>query len=264
MAVRSSRPNISISTSSSLPWRFDAYLKLLAETGASGIDLDLTTWIGRATLRNRIALNHGEVRSVWLSGPDLDSWNALPTEPAEVPTALNVVIRLAAESMEDDLAIVRHGHELKRACPWLQGMTIAVPASALDGGRTHLTRLRLLCRFLEEWDLDLGLELNRQTDTRWEAEAAILACGDRLKTVRFSAPLHQVVDQKGDVLTRSLAALAEIEFTGSLSLAPTVPLWLSWHRPSVVRDLEANRDAAIRVFDERKLALRESYQFHRI
>lgn len=263
MAVLPSLPSFTISTTSTLPWSFDSYRQLAVGTGANGIDLDLTTWIGRVTLRNHVMKSLSEIRSVWLSGTDIESWNVLhQPDSAVFPLSRSVVIRLPAESMDDDLAIVRKAYRLKRAYAWLQSVTVAVPANALDGGRTHLTRLRLLCRFLEEWELGLGLELNRQTDSRWEAEAAILACADHLKTVRFCAPLNRVVDQKGDVLTRSLAALAEIEFSGALSLTPTAPIWLSWHRQSVIRDLEANRDAAARIFLKRKLALRQSYESH--
>ena len=259
------QPTITVSTVSCLPWRLNSYQILAAEIGAAGVDLDLTTWIGRATLGKCLAREDVDIHSVWLSGTDLASRNTI--EKAIVDDRkrpLRVVVRLRAGTLEDDLSIVRSAYKLKSRYSWISGLSVAVPATALDGGRTHLTRLRMLGRFLEEWELDLGVDLNRQTDSRWEAEAALLACGPRLKVIRITYPLHTVVDQKHDVLNRSLSTLAEMGFRGTLSLAPTLPLWLSWHRPSVVRDLVMNRSAVTRIFLERKLALRESYESHLI
>ena len=40
----------------------------------------------------------------------------------------------------------------------------------------------------EEWEVHIALDLTGAIDPRWEAEAAILRLGERLRLVRFAPP----------------------------------------------------------------------------
>jgi hypothetical protein len=160
-------------------------------------------------------------------------------------------------SADDQTTIIKARQALV-ACPWADGVTIAVPAIAIEGGRAHLTRLHGLRHLVEEWEMLLALDLSQQTDARWEAEAAVQIAGPRLSLVRLRSPLIEGIGRHSDVHVRTLRACAERGFAGTISMATPTPLWLSWHRSSIERDFSANRDAVIRLFTEQRTQYRTS------
>ncbi|MCC6790907.1 MAG: hypothetical protein IT336_04430 [Thermomicrobiales bacterium] len=245
------RPRFSLTTAGFALTTMSGFVEMANRLGAEGLDLDATSWSGRASLRPDRLLSDGAfpVSSIWITPADAD---ALGRESAfrsrfqsigasAIARGLRIVIRLPAGSEAgDDRAVMAVAARALETCEWISGIVIAVPALAPEGGRAHLSRIRTLRRLVEEWELEIGLDLVAQTDNRWEAEAAVQIVGPRLALVRLRAPLSI---RTTDVHVRTIRACAEDGFAGILSLAPVTPFWLSWHRSSVIRDLTANRDA---------------------
>jgi hypothetical protein len=88
----------------------------------------------------------------------------------------------------------------------------------------------------EEWDLGVVLDLTNEVDSNWEAEAAVMRLGDRLRMVRFTAPAGdwpfpiygRPIDQ---ITTRVLSWLAETGFGGTLSMKLSLHFW-NWSDPA--------------------------------
>jgi hypothetical protein len=245
------RPRFTLSTTGSPFMTKSGYADLANHLGAEGLDLDATSWAGRVSLKPGSLLGEDAfpVSSIWITPADtaaLGQDSAFRSRfdsvsPAAVQKGQRVVVRLPAggDISDDRLVIVDAIRALER-CAWMSSIVLAVPTLAVEGGRTHLTRLRTLRRLVEEWEMELGLDLSPQTDNRWEAEAAVQIAGSRLAVVRLRAPLS---NRKTDVHQRTVRACADEGFAGVISLAPITPLWLSWHRSSLLRDLVVSRDA---------------------
>jgi hypothetical protein len=182
------------------------------------------------------------------------------SDEQDAPPSLSIAIRLPGNS---EAALDRHTIQAAQAAaasiPGLTSVAFVVPAAAPEGGRAHITRLRALRRLVEEWDASLGFDLTEATDARWEAEVAVQIAGPRLDLIRLGTRLPDALGQATDVRVRALAACGDLGFTGSIALVPPTPYWLSWHRPSVRRDLEHNRDSITRIFAERRI-LQRSFQ----
>jgi hypothetical protein len=252
------RPRFTISTMSSSLRSATGYAELASGVGAEGLDLDATTWVGRLFLQpdRVLRLASCPIATIWVSPgettalaegrglkPRLDS-----TSLSTSPFGVRLVVRLpdASGANHDQATVINAGRALE-ACVWLSGVTIAVPALAPEGGRLHLTRMGALRRYVEEWEMDLGLDLTPRSDNRWEAEAAVQIAGTRLGLVRLR---ESIVSQHTDVHLRTVRACADEGFTGLISLVPLTPFWLRWHQSTVERDLLANRDAVMRLFAE--------------
>lgn len=260
MIASSAYPRLTLSTASSAPCGYRTYRRLAGELGADGIELDLTTWIGnrRPGLPPRAATSQEmPLAGVWL-----------PTGAAErLPRAIDrlgaaegfvgvgdLVMRLhdGASPADDQAAIVATRRRYD-AAGHLGRLVVAAPAVAPEGGRAHLYRLNVVRRLAEEWGLALALDLTPRTDNRWEAEAAMQAVGRHLVAIRLRSSLVDHASQNAEIHRRALRAAADAGFCGRIVLAPVTPWWLAWHRPSVGRDLLANRDLVQRLLFERRV-----------
>ncbi|MCC6312517.1 MAG: hypothetical protein IT337_00790 [Thermomicrobiales bacterium] len=107
-----------------------------------------------------------------------------------------------------------------------RSVAVGLRARHLSGGRRHLTQLTLLRHIVEEWGLDIALDLTGPFDPQWEAEAAVLRMGPRLVLVRAGAAAVAAspVD-RGRVAKRALRAAIEQQPRLCVSLAPDVPWW---------------------------------------
>lgn len=260
------RPRFTISTTTSFIKSAARYADLATGIDAEGLELDATTWIGRVSLRPDRIQDHPScpLAALWVTPAEasaLAEGRGLKarldaSSVSTSPTGIRLVVRLpdASGANLDRATVMDAGRALEK-CSWLSRVTIAVPALASEGGRAHLTRLRALLRLVEEWEMDLGIDLCPRTDNRWEAEAAVQIAGERLGLVRLRA---SIASQHTDVHLRTVRACADEGFTGFISLASVTPFWLGWHQTSVERDLLANRDAVVRIFSESRAPLHQS------
>jgi len=265
-------PRFTVSTSSSLPRALDHYLSLASDLGAAGVDLDLTTWVGRrrpGLKLGRTGDNSLGLSSVWISSIDLEAVIndvAQKTDPIVKNLGARGLLAVRLPGNEEsgaDYQAAKSAHDALSVLPWAAKAVIVVPAAAPEGGRAHITRLRALRRVAEEWDVDIGFDLTSATDARWEAEVAVQIADPRLSLIRLIARLPNVSSTLNDVYGRTLIACGDLGFDGTVSLAPTTPLWLNWHSSSVRRDLEHNRDIMHRIFTERRVLQRLFQTPHR-
>ena len=102
----------------------------------------------------------------------------------------------------------------------------------LSGGRRHLVDLTALRHVIEEWDAGAALALDRPYDPTWEAEAAILRLGNRLRLLRLptaAANRHAVGLDR--VSARAMTTAIEQSRPPMLAFVPSVPLPLRpWRR----------------------------------
>jgi hypothetical protein len=262
------RPRITLSTAR-LHFRSRSNIVDLAQRlGADGVEIDAASWFSRLSGWRSVQFSRSgdEVTAVWVNPADLDAMACGLIDGVDQLSPLSersegaqIVVKLPdLMGSANDQATIMKARQALMACAWADGVTIAVPAVAVEGGRAHLTRLRGLRHLVEEWEMHLGLDLSARTDARWEAEAAVQIAGPRLSLVRLRSPLIEGIGRHSDVHVRTLRTCAERGFAGTVSIATSTPFWLGWHRSSVERDFSVNRDAVIRLFTEQRAQHRAS------
>jgi hypothetical protein len=133
-------------------------------------------------------------------------------------------------------------NELRRAVPEASSIAVAINPVNHEGTRSHLDRISALRHMAEEWDVDIALDLTGDVDARWEAEAAMLRLGDRLKVVRLVPPSfdrafvgHDSLHVREVSVARVLAAIADFGFGPTLSIKVGVPFW-DWANPIAIAE----------------------------
>jgi hypothetical protein len=131
---------------------------------------------------------------------------------------------------------------LRMDLPESAQIVIALAPLNHEGTRTHLDRISALRHVAEEWDVHIALDLTGAIDPRWEAEAAVLRLGDRLRLVRFVPPSFERAHVRYDLLHtremsvgRVLAAIADFGFGPILSLKIPLPFW-DWANPIAIAE----------------------------
>jgi hypothetical protein len=104
---------------------------------------------------------------------------------------------------------------------------VVIRPGTLRGGRAHLTELSGLRRMAEEWDFDLVLDLVGGVDPQWEAEAAVVRIGSRLRMVRLGRPTLEVRADSinGRVVARALTASLHLRNRLVISVVPPLAPW---------------------------------------
>ncbi len=228
----------------------------LAERGpVNGVEIDLLDSL-------RFRLQH------WQNASDevLDQLDILwftPTLENRAPErALELIERRVAREMPIRLVIdqprtrERDTHErqvalairLRRALSESVRVTIGIRPYQIENTRAHLARLSTLRMQASEWDLDLAIDLGRELDWLWEAEAALYRIIGSLALVRLSYPTTTFDGRFRSSLTqRSVLTCSELGFEGDFSLVIPLPWW-HWRN---ARSLEAAcRDTVTRISRE--------------
>jgi hypothetical protein len=132
--------------------------------------------------------------------------------------------------------------KLRLELPDSAGIVIALAPLNHEGTRTHLDRISALRHVAEEWDVHIALDLTGAIDPRWEAEAAVLRLGNRLRLVRFAPPSferarirHDSLHARDVSVGRVLASIADFGFGPTLSLKIPLPFW-DWANPVAIAD----------------------------
>ena len=247
-----STPRFLLSTSSSPVLSGNSYLEIGRRLPLSGIDLDYCSNIRTRLQRwNSVSLEKGDrIRSVWIPADSL----LLQADPLEhigpVPIINGpyprIVIDRPDRRSRDDLANqVATAIRLRQIAGDYCRIAIAVRPHHPMGVRAHLSQIAGLRMQASEWDIDIALDLSREVDWLWEAEASIYRMMPSLELVRIGITAGSLDGRfRGSLTDRALSSCAELGFDGLISLVTPVPMW-HWRNE---RTIEAFcRDATGRV-----------------
>jgi hypothetical protein len=220
MKHRAPAPRFSLSSRSSPLLRADELAHAAYNTVVDGIDLDLA---GSSFRQRRLAVGSlvtvdGSV-SVWVS----------PTRPwpdPPIPFLSHVVIDEEKGSTPNGKRQLGAAIQMRERLPESTRIALATRPRNPDGGRGHLSRLSLLRSVAEEWDFDLALDLSGPVDWLWEAEAAVLRLGPRLRLIRVTCPSPALDTHIRSRLTqRTIAAAVDSAFDGVIAVVVPLPFW---------------------------------------
>lgn len=247
-----STPRFLLSTSSSPILSGRAFLDIGAKQPLSGIDLDdFGSFRSRLQRWNAVSSEDAErIRSIWVPA---DS-PLLFEEPIEGigPVVLGnglrptVVVDRPERRSRDDLPNqVASAIRLRQVAGETCRVAIAVRPYHPNGVRAHLSAIAGLRMQASEWDIDLALDLSKDVDWLWEAEASIYRMISSLQLVRISITQGTLDGRfRASLTDRALSSCAELGFDGTISLVTPVPWW-HWRNE---RTIEAFcRDATGRV-----------------
>ena len=124
-------------------------------------------------------------------------------------------------------------------------ITIGVRPHQIENTRAHLARLSTLRMQASEWDLDLAVDLGREIDWLWEAEAALYRIIGSLALMRLSYPTTTFDGRfRASLTQRAVVTCAELDYQGDFSLVVPLPWW-HWRN---AKSLEAaSLDAVSRI-----------------
>lgn len=213
--------------------------RIAAEAGYAGLDLQPTRWqwaaAGRQSPASTLAKpGRQPLAALWLPADgrqflaDRGAPNTRHLHQLLAPRPERVVLELGPSMLEVQprAAIAGMVESLRRVIADPIEITVALNARALVGGRTHLAQLTLLRRLAGEWDFDIALDLTGRVDPRWEAEAAIVRLGARLRLLRVGGPAvvgRWTTDSRPTA--RALTAVLQRPEPLSLSLDPPLRPW---------------------------------------
>ena len=247
-----STPRFILSTASSPILPGAAYLEIGSRLPLTGIDLDHF-----GSLRTRLqrwnavpADETDRIRSIWVPADSpllleeqIDSIGPVRIHGGGYPT---VVIDRPDHRSRDDLANqVAAAIRLRQLVGEQCRVAIAVRPYHTNGVRAHLSQIAGLRMQASEWDIDIALDLSREVDWLWEAEAAIYRMTSSLQLVRIGIAAGSRDGRfRASLTDRALSSCAELGFDGTISLVTPVPWW-HWRNE---RTIEAFcRDATGRV-----------------
>ncbi len=199
------------------------------------IDLDLrTTWLPPSWTRITSVADREiiRVRSVWLP----EFLHGFAEEPrahrleeflrhgqGELGLRELIVPRLQADGT-NGFNVSRHARDFAKRSHGVVRLVIGIRAESLIRSANHLDRIVSIRRAVEEWDLDVALDLTGTISPRWESEAAIAKVLPRLTVVRIESWLNADgtadTTPRGQLAARTIAMLSDQKYTGIISLYP--------------------------------------------
>lgn len=247
-----STPRFLLSTASSPLLSGASYLEIGSRLPLSGIDLD-NYGCFRSKIQRWSSVPMDEtdrIRSIWVpsDSPILQGEPVTQVGPVQIaggsyPT---VVIDRPDRRSRDDLPNqVSTAIRLRQLAGDHCRVAIAVRPYHPNGVRAHLSQIAGLRMQASEWDIDIALDLSREVDWLWEAEASIYRMIPSLQLVRIGITAGTLDGRfRASLTDRALSSCAELGFDGMISLVTPVPWW-HWRNE---RTVEAFcRDATGRV-----------------
>jgi hypothetical protein len=247
-----STPRFLLSTASSPILPGSSYLEIGSRLPLSGIDLDhygsLRTKLQR--WNSTPASETDRIRSIWvpadspiLRADPLEEIGPVRIEGGCYPT---VVIDRPDHRTRDDLPTqVATAIRLRQLAGDHCRVAVSVRPQHPNGVRAHLSQIAGLRMQASEWDIDIALDLSREVDWLWEAEASIYRMFSSLQLLRIGITAGTLDGRfRASLTDRALSSCAELGFDGMISLVTPVPWW-HWRNE---RTVEAFcRDATGRV-----------------
>ena len=228
------------------------FARLARQSAVCGVEVDL-----QDTLRHRLQGWHKAssddqvtVSAVWFPLP-LE--NRLPSKVEELVhrrqdsgLPCTLVIDQPRQRTRDGVAKqITFAIKLRTQMPSATRVAIGVRPYHIENTRAHLSNLAALRLQASEWDLDIALDLGRELDWLWEAEAAIYRVFGSLGLIRLSYPTNTFDGRfRASLTQRALSSCAELGYERDFSLMIPLPWW-HWRN---ARSLEAAcREAAISI-----------------
>ncbi|MCA9860794.1 MAG: hypothetical protein KC438_13790 [Thermomicrobiales bacterium] len=247
-----STPRFLLSTSSSPILPGSSYLDVGGKMPLSGIDLD-----NFGSIRFRLQrwssvdpLEAKRIHSVWIpaDAPLLSNDPLTAIGPVQLGSGARplIVVDRPEHRSRDDLANqVATAIRLRQTIGELARIGIAVRPYHPNGARAHLSAIAGLRMQASEWDIDIVLDLSKDMDWLWEAEASVYRMMPSLQLVRIAMTAGTLDGRfRASLTDRALSSCAELGFDGMISLVTPVPWW-HWRNE---RTIEAFcRDATGRV-----------------
>lgn len=228
-----STPRFLLSTTSSPVLPGAAYLEIGARMPLSGIDLDnVESFRSRLQRWSAIDAESAErIRSVWvpadsplLKTNELEHLGPVMIGHGNRPTI--VVDRPERRSRDDLPNQVASAIRLRQTTSEQCRIAIAVRPNHPNGVRAHLSQVAGLKMQASEWDIDIALDLSRDVDWLWEAEASIYRMISSLQLVRIGISAGTLDGRfRASLTDRALSSCAELGFDGMISLVTPVPWW---------------------------------------
>jgi len=223
-----------------------------AEAGFDSVDVDLTGRWGALRAGRVGEFGSGEplpIGAYWLPGDrrwaqivdrigiagGLQSWGSPPRLILPLPA-------MGGDRFRADVTGVARA--VRQAAGDGVSITFAVRWEQLVGGRAHLAQLTLLRRLAAEWEFDLAFDLAGRVDPRWEAEAAVVRLGSRLRVVRIGgAVLKGSWAPPARLAARTMTAALHSPDLLLLSLVPPLYPWQAVLPAEIGRAAAAARGA---------------------
>jgi hypothetical protein len=228
-----SSPRFILSTSSSPLLSGRAYLEIGGKMPLCGVDLD-SYGSFRSKLQRWDAVSPEDaerIRSLWvpadsplLLADPLESVGPLALGNGLRPT---IVIDRPERRSRDDLANqVASAIRLRQIVGEQCRVAVAVRPYHPNGVRAHLSAIAGLRMQASEWDVDIAIDLSREVDWLWEAEASIYRMIPSLQLIRIAMTQGTLDGRfRASLTDRALSSCAELGFDGLISLVTPVPWW---------------------------------------
>lgn len=171
------------------------------------------------------------IRSVWL--PDIMRGPLLAQRSQRLEDFLQqsrdhhglrqlIVPRL--HQQEEGYNVSRLARDLTKHTGGVVRLAIGVQAASCVRQADYLDRITAIRRAVEEWDMDIALDLTGNVSPRWESEAAVAKMFRRLALVRIDPWLDEDgmpdMSPRAQLAVRTLSMLADQRYTGIISLYP--------------------------------------------
>jgi hypothetical protein len=212
-----------------------------------GVELDLSR--GSHRLQRWSAASDetlSQIRTIWMPPAPDDRMSELGRRIVtlakgneRVSLIVDTPRRASRDAMIDQLNVAIR---LRNQFPSGPRIAVAIRPHLIENTRAHLSNLSALRLQASEWDLDLALDLGRELDWLWEAEAAMYRISGSLALVRLSYPTTTFDGRfRASLTQRTILSCKELVYRGKFSLMVPLPWW-HWRNR---RSLEAAcRDAA--------------------
>lgn len=248
----SNEHSFKVSALSSPLIKADRFAALAAHGAINGVEVDLLDSM-RFRLQGwqRAAPETlAQVDTVWFTPPLERRVPAKAMQLIERRVALELPVRLVIDQprgrdRESHDSQVNLAIRLRRQLPESIRIAIGLRPHQIENTRAHLARLSTLRMQASEWDLDLAVDLGREIDWLWEAEAALYRLMGSLALIRLSYPTTTFDGRfRASLTQRTVLTCAELGYGGDFSLVVPLPWW-HWRNATSLE--AATIDAASRI-----------------
>ncbi len=246
--IPATRPTIILGGRTGLLGTVQGVMAVAALGPFHAIDLDLRrAWMAPSSpqIQSMAERETIRIRSVWLPGslhgPLLEQRAQRLDEflrQSRDARGLRQLVIPKLHQQPDGVNVSHLARELTRRTGGVVRLALSVQAESLVRQADYLDRITSIRRTVEEWDMDIALDLTGSVSPRWESEAAVAKLLPRLTLLRIEPWLNRdgTPDRspKGQLAARTVAMLADQGYTGIISLYPFSPWPLNrWSHPSV-------------------------------
>ncbi|CAN5500894.1 hypothetical protein BH23CHL4_BH23CHL4_16180 [soil metagenome] len=227
-------PNAFLVSALSSPLMPAQHLAMLGQQSpVNGIEIDL-----QDTLRYRLqgwhsasAAERTAVRAVWFP-PPLENKLSPQVEhliqhrqQSGLPVTL-IVDQPRRRTRDAIRNQITFAIKLRTRLPASTRIAIGVRPHQIENTRAHLANLAGLRLQASEWDIDIALDLGRELDWLWEAEAAIYRVIGSLGMIRLSYPTNTFDGRfRASLTQRAITSCSELGYTRDFSLMVPLPWW---------------------------------------